>query len=35
LGAKYFIPTRGVDKLNLEGRQLDRLIVTTSSQPGK
>jgi D-arabinose 1-dehydrogenase-like Zn-dependent alcohol dehydrogenase len=35
LGGRYFIPTRGVEKLDLEGRKLDRLIVTTSSQPGK
>jgi D-arabinose 1-dehydrogenase-like Zn-dependent alcohol dehydrogenase len=35
LGAKNFVATRGVEKLDLEGRKLDRLIVTTSSQPGK
>jgi len=33
LGAKHFVPTRGVQKLDMEGRKLDRLLVTTSSQP--
>jgi D-arabinose 1-dehydrogenase-like Zn-dependent alcohol dehydrogenase len=35
LGAKYFVPTKGVETLDLSGRKLDRLIVTTSSQPGE
>lgn len=35
LGAKHFVATKGLKTLNLEGRKIDRLIVTTSAQPGK
>ncbi|KAF2420704.1 GroES-like protein, partial [Tothia fuscella] len=32
-GAKHFVATKGVKGLDLQGRQLDRLLVTTSAQP--
>lgn len=35
LGATHFVATKGAEKLDLGGRKLDRLLVTTSSQPSK
>jgi D-arabinose 1-dehydrogenase-like Zn-dependent alcohol dehydrogenase len=35
LGATHFVATKGVENLDLQGRQLDRLLITTSSMPGK
>jgi D-arabinose 1-dehydrogenase-like Zn-dependent alcohol dehydrogenase len=34
LGANHFVAMKGLDKIELEGPKLDRLLVTTSSQPG-
>jgi D-arabinose 1-dehydrogenase-like Zn-dependent alcohol dehydrogenase len=34
LGATHFIATKGAEKLDLGGTKLDRLLITTSSQPG-
>jgi D-arabinose 1-dehydrogenase-like Zn-dependent alcohol dehydrogenase len=35
LGAHHFVASRGVEKLDLGGRKIDRLLVTASAQPGE
>jgi D-arabinose 1-dehydrogenase-like Zn-dependent alcohol dehydrogenase len=35
LGASNFVATKGVERLDIGGHKLDRLLVTTSAQPSK